>query len=252
MTALVVIILAPVILLVIGVVVFFKFFYVQVAQSSALIINNQKVYFSNVVVLPTDKKELVELLPVQIKTSYLGSEGLLCKEKLLLDVVITYNLCVGFSPEAVLSAVSKVDVANITNSSSVSSALAVTIDNIVKTVIESFSLDTLEKDQGKVRKALASQLVGQLYGYQVEYINIDKIELTSLDQLEQVNPQLFSQQQDARLAWDIEQKKILEKRLKLIVEHQRDLSNKIKHMIESYQLIVREKIKVFLSKELFK
>lgn len=252
MTTLVLIILVTIALLVVSVIVFFKLFYTQVPQNSALIVNDQKVYFSNVVTFPTDKKQLMEILPVQIKTAYLDSNGLFCKEKLLLDIVITYNLCVNFSPESVLMAAKRVGVVDVANTSAVSKALTPIITGIVRKLVEQLPLEMLEKDQGKVRKAIIAQLTNQLDGYNLEYINIDKVELTSLNKLEQTNQKLFEQQQEARHAWDVEQKKVLERRLKLIVEHQQDLSRKIKQMIESYQAIIRKKIKFFLNRELLK
>lgn len=252
MTTLILIILVTIALLVVSVIVFFKLFYTQVPQNSALIVNDQKVYFSNVVTFPTDKKQLMEILPVQIKTAYLDSNGLFCKEKLLLDVVITYNLCVNFSPESVLMAAKRVGVIDVANASAVSKALTPIITSIVRKLVEQLPLEMLEKDQGKVRKAIIAQLTNQLDGYNLEYINIDKVELTSLNKLEQTNQKLFEQQQEARHAWDVEQKKVLERRLKLIVEHQQDLSRKIKQMIESYQAVIRKKIKFFLNRELLK
>lgn len=252
MTTLVLIILVTIALLVVSVIVFFKLFYTQVPQNSALIVNDQKVYFSNVVTFPTDKKQLMEILPVQIKTAYLDSNGLFCKEKLLLDIVITYNLCVSFSPESVLMAAKRVGVIDVANASAVSKALTPIITGIVRELIEQLPLEMLEKDPGKVRKAIIAQLSNQLDGYNLEYINIDKVELTSLNKLEQTNQKLFEQQQEARHAWDVEQKKVLERRLKLIVEHQQDLSRKIKQMIESYQAVIRKKIKFFLNRELLK
>lgn len=233
-----------------GIIVFFKLFYTQVPQNFALIVNDQKVYFSNVVTFPTDKKQLMEILPVQIKTAYLDSNGLFCKEKLLLDIVISYNLCVNFSPESVLMAAKRVGVADVANASAVSKALTPIVTNIVRKLVEQLPLEMLEKDQGKVRKAIIAQLANQLDGYNLEYMNIDKVELTSLDKLEQTNPKLFEQQQEARHMWDVEQKKVLERRLKLIIEQQQDLSRKIKQMIESYQAIIRKKIKFFLNREL--
>ncbi|MFD1261228.1 SPFH domain-containing protein [Entomomonas asaccharolytica] len=252
MTTLVLVILVSIVLFVVGIIVFFKLFYTQVPQNSALIVNNQKVYFSNAVTMPTDKKQLMEILPVQIKTTYLDSSGLFCKEKLLLDVIITYNLCVNFSTESVLKAAKTVGVADVANSSAVSKALTPIITSIVRKLVQQLPLEVLQKDQGKVRKAIIAQLTNQLDGYNLEYINIDKVELTSLDKLEQTNQKLYEQQQEARLEWDIEQKKILERRLKLIVEHQQDLSRKIKQMIDSYQAIIRKKIKFFLNRELLK
>lgn len=246
------IIFAVIALLVVGVIVFFKFFYTQVPQSFALIVNEQKVYFANKITLPTDKKHLIELLPVQIRTSYLDENGLLCQEKLLLDVIITYNLGVDFSAEAVLMAVKKVGITDISNPLAVSNALTPIITDEVKQLIAQYPLEVLEKDQGKVRKALFTQLADKLHGFKLEYINIDKVQLTSLDRMAQVNQKLFSQQQQARLEWDLQQKKVLERRLKLIVEHQQDLSRKIKQMIESYQAVIRNKIKFFLNRELLK
>lgn len=252
MTALALSILITIALLAVSIVIFFKLFYTQVPQNTALIVNDKKVFFSNIVTLPTDKKQFMEILPVQIKTVYLDSNGLFCKEKLLLNVVITYNLCVNFSTESVLMAAKRIGIANVANPSAVSEALTPIITDIVKKLIEQFPLEVLEKDQGKVRKAIVAKLTNQLDGYNLEYINIDKLELTALDKLEHTNQKLFKQQQTARLEWDIEQKKVLQKRLQLIVEHQQDLSRKIKQMIESYQTVIREKIKFFLNRELLK
>lgn len=248
----IVILIAVIVLLVGGTIAFFKLFYIQVPHNSALIVNDKKVYFSNVITFPTDKKQLMEILPVQIKTAYLDSEGVLCKEKLLLDMVITYNLCVNFSPESVLMAARRVGIADVTNPLAVTTALAPVISEVVRKLIAQYPLEVLEKDQGKVRKALFTELSDKLHGFKLEYINIDKVQLTSMEKLAQISQKLFNQQQEARLEWDIAQKKVLEKRLKLIVKHQQDLSRKIKQMIESYQTIIRKKIKFFLNRELLK
>lgn len=247
-TAIIIVITAVSILIVLALVLF-KLCYVDVPQSSALIIDEKKVYLTGTLVLPHQKKQLVKITPVQIKVSYLGKNGLYSQDHLLIDVVISYTLCVDSDPQAILSAISAVGAQQLADVNAVHSALANVLLETAKTVVQQYEYELLDKDRGKLRKAITARLADKLMGYNLIFINIDKLQLIPLQELAKQDSHVAKQQQDIRLEWDREQKHQLEKRLKLVLNQQRELSVKIKKMIEDYQMIIIKKIKLFLHRE---
>lgn len=242
------VILIVVLLLVVSSAVFYKFCYTVLPHNVALLVNGRKVYFSNTITMPSDKKLLIPLEPTQIKLSYTGEHGILCKEQLLLDVSIMYQVCIGLDEAAILEATSKIGAENIGNKEKVARALYDVLTNTLQTIVASLPYDVVDKDRGKLRKQLMSLLHDKLYGYHIDYLDIEQIKLTSLESLEQLNTTLFKQQELARQEWNTYQRQQLESRLKLVTERQLDLSNKIKALIADYQRVIRQKINVFINR----
>lgn len=212
----------------------------------ALLVNGKKVYFTSAVTLPSDKKQFMSLEPFQIKTIYTDSQGILSKERLLLDIIVNYQICVGSDQESLLKTVAKIGIDNLANKEKVTATLYDVLTTTLKALVADFSYEVLDKDRGKLRKQLVEKLHGQLYGYHVDYLNIEKIELISLDNLAKQDKTLFKEQEQARDDWNGYQRQQLENRLKLVAELQQDLSNKIKRLIADYQRVIRQKINIFI------
>lgn len=246
----IVVIIAIIGLLVIAAIVFFKLCYVDVPQSTALIIDNKKVVFTGAIVLPYQKKQLIKIVPVQVKVAYLGKNGLYSQDHLLMDVIISYTLNIDPTSTAILSAIDLVGAEQLGDAHAVSIALADVLKETATHIVQQYDYELLDKDRGKLRKALTVQLTNKLQGYSLTFINIDKLQLMPLQDLAKQDSNLAKQQQDIRLEWDKEQKLQLEKRLKLVLNQQRELSCKIKKMIEDYQAVISKKIKFFLHREI--
>lgn len=243
-----IVILAVIILCIVGTILFFKFCYTVLPPNVALIVNGQKVYFSNAVTMPSDKKLLIPLESTQIRMSYTGAQGVLCKEQLLLDISIMYQICVGLDGDAILKAAAKVGAENLGNKEKVTTAIDNVLTNTLKTIVAELPYDVVDKDRGKLRKQLMSSLHDKLYGYHLDYLDIEQIKLTSLESLAQQDEALFKQQELIREDWDRYQRQQLENRLKLVTDRQLELSTKIKALIADYQRVIRQKINVFINK----
>lgn len=241
-------IVAVIILFVIGTILFFKFYYTVLPHNTALLVNGQKVYFTNAITKPSDKKNFIPLESTQLRLSYTGEQGILCKEQLLLDVSINYQICMGLDEDSILQVATKIGVENLGNNEKVTMAVYDVLTQTLKAIVAELPYDIVDKDRGKLRKQLLSSLQNKLYGYHIDYLDIEQVKLTSLETLEKTNVTLFKQQELIRQEWSRYQRQQLESRLKLVTERQLDMSNKIKALIADYQRVIRQKIHVFINR----
>lgn len=239
-------------LLVVAAIVFAKLCYIDVPQNSVLVIDNNKVVLDGAFVLPNQKKQLIKIAPVQIKTSFLGKDGLYSQDKLLMDVVISYTLCVDQTREAILSAIDMLGVDFLADANAVSNALTEKLKTAAQQVVQQYDYEVLDKDRGKLRKALIAKLTNHLNGYSLLFINIDKIELMPLQKLAKHDSKLAAIQEEIRFKWEKQQKELLANRLKLVLNQQQQLSLKIKKMIAEYQVIISNKLKFHLNRDFLK
>lgn len=220
-----------------------KFLYVDIPQNSALLINNSKVVFSPTIILPNVKREFVHILPVHVRTEYTGNNALLCKEGLLVDVIVTYSLCVEATAESVLAVSNNIGSQFVSDKEAVAKHYANNFKEIACKVVQQFSFDTLDKDQGKLRKALSKEIQLSIKGYCLEYININRIGMTPLTGL---TDQLANQQREAKFDWDIYKRDLLEHRLEQAVSQQLALSMEVKQLIDNYNKFIKKTIQDML------
>ena len=176
----------------IGALIVFASMYRKVDQGQAMIVNTlssePKVTFTGSLVIPVLHR--VEKMEISLKTIEInrrGGEGLICKDNIRADIVVTFFVRVNKTREDVLKVAQAIGCARASDQNTVEELFNAKFSEALKTVGKQMDFEDLYRERNHFRDEII-QVIGQdLNGYVLEDAAIDYLEQTPMNQLDANN-----------------------------------------------------------------
>ncbi len=176
----------------IGALIVFASMYRKVDQGQAMIVNTlssePKVTFTGSLVIPVLHR--VEKMAISLKTIEInrrGGEGLICKDNIRADIVVTFFVRVNKTREDVLKVAQAIGCERATDQQTVEELFSAKFSEALKTVGKRMDFEDLYRERNDFRDQII-QVIGQdLNGYVLEDAAIDYLEQTPMNQLDSNN-----------------------------------------------------------------
>ncbi|MGR8929948.1 MAG: hypothetical protein ACU836_04845 [Gammaproteobacteria bacterium] len=179
-------------IILIGALIVFASMYRKVDQGQAMIINTlssePKVTFTGGLVIPVLHR--VEKMAISLKTVEInrrGGEGLICKDNIRADIVVTFFVRVNKTSEDVLKVAQAIGCQRASDQETVEELFSAKFSEALKTVGKRMDFEDLYRERNHFRDEII-QVIGQdLNGYVLEDAAIDYLEQTPMNQLDANN-----------------------------------------------------------------
>lgn len=176
----------------IGALIVFASMYRKVDQGQAMIINTlssePKVTFTGGLVIPVLHR--VEKMAISLKTVEVnrrGGEGLICKDNIRADIVVTFFVRVNKTREDVLKVAQAIGCERASDQHTIEELFSAKFSEALKTVGKRMDFEDLYRERNHFRDEII-QVIGQdLNGYVLEDAAIDYLEQTPMNQLDANN-----------------------------------------------------------------
>lgn len=173
----------------IGALIVFASMYRKVDQGQAMIINTlssePKVTFTGGLVIPVLHR--VEKMAISLKTVEVnrrGGEGLICKDNIRADIVVTFFVRVNKTREDVLKVAQAIGCERASDQYTIEELFSAKFSEALKTVGKRMDFEDLYRERNHFRDEII-QVIGQdLNGYVLEDAAIDYLEQTPMNQLD--------------------------------------------------------------------
>jgi uncharacterized membrane protein YqiK len=179
-------------LLVIGILALIAKFYVKVEQGKALIVNTLKadpiVTFTGAVVYPIiHKSEVMDISVKTIKIDRRGKEGLICKDNIRADIMVTFFVRVNKTKEDVLKVAQAIGCARASAQETLEDLFSAKFSEALKTVGKQLEFEQLYLQRKDFRDQIIEVIGKDLNGYALEDAAIDFLEQTPMTALDPAN-----------------------------------------------------------------
>jgi uncharacterized membrane protein YqiK len=179
-------------IILIGALIVFASMYRKVDQGQAMIVNTlssePKVTFTGSLVIPVLHR--VEKMAISLKTVEInrrGGEGLICKDNIRADIVVTFFVRVNKTREDVLKVAQAIGCERATDQKTIEELFSAKFSEALKTVGKRMDFEDLYRERNLFRDEII-QVIGQdLNGYVLEDAAIDYLEQTPMNQLDANN-----------------------------------------------------------------
>ncbi|MDD2759635.1 MAG: SPFH domain-containing protein [Methylomonas sp.] len=176
----------------IGALIVFASMYRKVDQGQAMIVNTlssePKVTFTGSLVIPVLHR--VEKMAISLKTVEInrrGGEGLICKDNIRADIVVTFFVRVNKTREDVLKVAQAIGCERASDQKTIEELFNAKFSEALKTVGKRMDFEDLYRERNHFRDQII-QVIGQdLNGYVLEDAAIDYLEQTPMHQLDANN-----------------------------------------------------------------
>ncbi|MCQ8104021.1 SPFH domain-containing protein [Methylomonas sp. SURF-2] len=176
----------------IGALIVFASMYRKVDQGQAMIVNTlssePKVTFTGSLVIPVLHR--VEKMAISLKTVEInrrGGEGLICKDNIRADIVVTFFVRVNKTREDVLKVAQAIGCERASDQKTIEELFNAKFSEALKTVGKRMDFEDLYRERNHFRDQII-QVIGQdLNGYVLEDAAIDYLEQTPMNQLDANN-----------------------------------------------------------------
>jgi len=176
----------------IGALIVFASMYRKVDQGQAMIINTlssePKVTFTGGLVIPVLHR--VERMAISLKTVEInrrGGEGLICKDNIRADIVVTFFVRVNKTREDVLKVAQAIGCERASDQETVEELFSAKFSEALKTVGKRMDFEDLYRERNHFRDEIIEVIGQDLNGYVLEDAAIDYLEQTPMNQLDENN-----------------------------------------------------------------
>ena len=176
----------------IGALIVFASMYRKVDQGQAMIINTlssePKVTFTGGLVIPVLHR--VEKMAISLKTVEInrrGGEGLICKDNIRADIVVTFFVRVNKTREDVLKVAQAIGCERASDQETVEELFSAKFSEALKTVGKRMDFEDLYRERNHFRDEIIEVIGQDLNGYVLEDAAIDYLEQTPMNQLDENN-----------------------------------------------------------------
>lgn len=189
-TIITIVIVASIILF--GALIVFASMYRKVDQGKAMIVNTlqkePKVTFTGSLVIPVLHR--VEKMEISLKTIEInrkGSEGLICKDNIRADIVVTFFVRVNKTREDVLKVAQAIGCDRASDQNTIEELFSAKFSEALKSVGKRMEFEDLYRERSHFRDEIIAVIGEDLNGYVLEDAAIDYLEQTSIGQLDPHN-----------------------------------------------------------------
>jgi len=179
-------------IILIGALIVFASMYRKVDQGQAMIINTlssePKVTFTGGLVIPVLHR--VEKMAISLKTVEInrrGGEGLICKDNIRADIVVTFFVRVNKTREDVLKVAQAIGCERASDQQTVEELFSAKFSEALKTVGKRMDFEDLYRERNHFRDEIIEVIGQDLNGYVLEDAAIDYLEQTPMNQLDENN-----------------------------------------------------------------
>ena len=179
-------------IILIGALIVFASMYRKVDQGQAMIVNTlssePKVTFTGSLVIPVLHR--VEKMAISLKTVEInrrGGEGLICKDNIRADIVVTFFVRVNKTREDVLKVAQAIGCERATDQETVEELFSAKFSEALKTVGKRMDFEDLYRERNHFRDEIIEVIGQDLNGYVLEDAAIDYLEQTPMSQLDENN-----------------------------------------------------------------
>lgn len=176
----------------IGAMVVFASMYRKVDQGRAMIVNTlraePKVTFTGSLVIPVLHR--VEKMDISLKTIEInrkGGEGLICKDNIRADIIVTFFVRVNKTREDVLKVAQAIGCERASDQHTVDELFSAKFSEALKTVGKRMEFEDLYRERNLFRDEIIEVIGDDLNGYVLEDAAIDYLEQTPIEQLDSNN-----------------------------------------------------------------
>ncbi|NOQ17308.1 MAG: hypothetical protein GQ581_09630, partial [Methyloprofundus sp.] len=187
-----ILIIAVFVTLVIVALVVFASMYRKVDQGRAMIVNTMraepKVTFTGSMVIPVLHR--LEKMDISLKTIEInrrGSEGLICKDNIRADIVVTFFVRVNKTREDVLKVAQAIGCERASDQETVEELFNAKFSEALKTVGKQMEFEDLYRERNHFRDEIIQVIGDDLNGYVLEDAAIDYLEQTPMIHLDENN-----------------------------------------------------------------
>lgn len=175
-----------------GALILFASMYRKVDQGQAMIVNTlssePKVTFTGSLVIPVLHR--VEKMAISLKTVEInrrGGEGLICKDNIRADIVVTFFVRVNKTREDVLKVAQAIGCERASDQETVEELFSAKFSEALKTVGKRMDFEDLYRERNHFRDEIIEVIGQDLNGYVLEDAAIDYLEQTPMSQLDENN-----------------------------------------------------------------
>lgn len=185
-----VIVIASIIL--IGALIVFASMYRKVDQGRAMIVNTlraePKVTFTGSLVIPVLHR--VEKMDISLKTIEINrraTEGLICKDNIRADIIVTFFVRVNKTREDVLKVAQAIGCERASDQATIEELFSAKFSEALKTVGKQMEFEDLYRERNHFRDEIIAVIGEDLNGYVLEDAAIDYLEQTPMAKLDENN-----------------------------------------------------------------
>ena len=185
-----VIVIASIIL--IGALIVFASMYRKVDQGRAMIVNTlraePKVTFTGSLVIPVLHR--VEKMDISLKTIEINrraTEGLICKDNIRADIIVTFFVRVNKTREDVLKVAQAIGCTRASDQATIEELFSAKFSEALKTVGKQMEFEDLYRERNHFRDEIIKVIGEDLNGYVLEDAAIDYLEQTPISKLDENN-----------------------------------------------------------------
>ena len=179
-------------IIIIGALIVFASMYRKVDQGRAMIVNTlraePKVTFTGSLVIPVLHR--VEKMEISLKTIEINrksGEGLICKDNIRADIVVTFFVRVNKTREDVLKVAQAIGCERASDQSTIEELFSAKFSEALKTVGKQMEFEDLYRERNHFRDEIIAVIGDDLNGYVLEDAAIDYLEQTPVSQLDENN-----------------------------------------------------------------
>jgi len=179
-------------IIIIGALIVFASMYRKVDQGRAMIVNTlraePKVTFTGSLVIPVLHR--VEKMEISLKTIEINrksGEGLICKDNIRADIIVTFFVRVNKTREDVLKVAQAIGCERASDQSTIEELFSAKFSEALKTVGKQMEFEDLYRERNHFRDEIIAVIGEDLNGYVLEDAAIDYLEQTPMSQLDENN-----------------------------------------------------------------
>lgn len=179
-------------IIIIGALIVFASMYRKVDQGRAMIVNTlraePKVTFTGSLVIPVLHR--VEKMEISLKTIEINrraGEGLICKDNIRADIVVTFFVRVNKTREDVLKVAQAIGCERASDQSTIEELFSAKFSEALKTVGKQMEFEDLYRERNHFRDEIIAVIGEDLNGYVLEDAAIDYLEQTPMSKLDENN-----------------------------------------------------------------
>ncbi len=178
--------------IIIAALIVFASMYRKVDQGKAMIVNTlraePKVTFTGSMVIPVlHRAEKMEISLKTIEINRRGTEGLICKDNIRADIVVTFFVRVNKTREDVLKVAQAIGCERASDQGTVEELFNAKFSEALKTVGKQMEFEDLYRERNHFRDEIIQVIGDDLNGYVLEDAAIDYLEQTPLEHLDKNN-----------------------------------------------------------------
>ncbi|NOQ34318.1 MAG: hypothetical protein GQ569_00300 [Methylococcaceae bacterium] len=176
-------------IIIIGALIVFASMYRKVDQGRAMIVNTlraePKVTFTGSLVIPVlHRVEKMEISLKTIEVNRRGGEGLICKDNIRADIIVTFFVRVNKTREDVLKVAQAIGCERASDQSTIEELFSAKFSEALKTVGKQMEFEDLYRERNHFRDEIIAVIGEDLNGYVLEDAAIDYLEQTPMSKLD--------------------------------------------------------------------